>query len=422
MKKIANNPSAQAIRDSIKSLNVLKTAFNCIPFGAYIFPRWHKAVKSIEGLEEQAKFLEIPDRFNEAFSKHGWIAYESMSLNSMVQALRITAKEGRPAAEEFLANTYDDNTLKFGIKCCEGQPDFRKRVRLLELAASDYSAGRYHACVPLLLALIDGLANDVSKHIGFFAQGVKLTAWDSIAAHETGLTALAKIMGLSRKKTNEDEISIPYRNGILHGRELAFDNKVVAAKCWGTLFALRDWATVLANGKEKPQAKAGTKWSDIASQISKTKRLKRALEAWQPRTEREVTHLPSDGPPNVLPEGTPEHAVAGFLDNWGHRRYAPMAEDLIDFLNRPTGKKAGLVRQNFGDKHLSSYQIISVVDKSAAMSYVRVELQIGEEASSEPITLNLSVQFSDAANELAVWKHDPGSWKILQSGFRDATR
>lgn len=54
---------------------------------------------------------------------------------------------------------------------------------------------------------------------------------DSIAAHETGLKALARIMGRGRNRTNEEIISVPYRNGILHGRDLAFDNKVVAAKC-----------------------------------------------------------------------------------------------------------------------------------------------------------------------------------------------
>lgn len=421
MKKIANNPSVQGIRDSVKSLNMLKTVFNCVPFGAYIFPEWHKAFESMEGLAERVKILEVPDRFNEAFSKRGWIAYESMNLKSMVQAIEIAEEEGYPAAEEFLANTYDDNVLKFGIMRCNGQSDFRKRVRLLELAASDYLAGRYHACVPLLLALIDGLANDVSKHIGFFAEGAKLTAWDSIAAHETGLKTLAKIMGLPRKRTNEDEISIPFRNGILHGRELAFDNRVVAAKCWGTLFALRDWATALANSKIEPQAKAETKWSDIIRQISKTQQLTRALEAWRPRSESELTHIPSDGPPNFLPEGTPEQVVASFLDNWVHRRYAPMAAALVDLLNRPIGKRAGLVRQEFGKKHLSSYRIISVVDKSAAMSNVLVKLQTGEKAPGELITLNLSVQFSDVSNELAVWKHDPGTWKILQNGFRGAT-
>ena len=125
-----------------------------------------------------------------------------------------------------------------------------KRIRLAKLAQDDYLSGRYHACIPLLLSLLDGLVNDVSNHVGFFAANVDLTAWDCIAAHETGLKALAAILSESRKKTNEKSICVPYRHGILHGRELAFDNKVVAAKCWAAMFAARDWAAALDDGKK----------------------------------------------------------------------------------------------------------------------------------------------------------------------------
>lgn len=65
---------------------------------------------------------------------------------------------------------------------------------------------------------------------GVFAQPADLTAWDCIAVHETGLQFLPSLMTKGRNKTNEDSIHIPYRYGILHGRELAFDNKLVAVK------------------------------------------------------------------------------------------------------------------------------------------------------------------------------------------------
>lgn len=74
-----------------------------------------------------------------------------------------------------------------------------------------------------------------------------MTAWDSIAAHETGLQTIASLFSESRNKTNDEVITLPYRNGILHGRELAFDNKLVAAKVWATLFAIKDWSVAFSN-------------------------------------------------------------------------------------------------------------------------------------------------------------------------------
>lgn len=417
MKKISDNPSVQELQEQIKGLKALKNAISFIPFAGRMFHGLDEAFKSLDDLEERSKLFQVPDQFNEQFSEYGWIAYESMNLDAMIRSLAIVKEGGVQAAEEFLAETYNEDVLRFGILRCNGHPDFRKRVRLLELAKDDYLADRYHACIPLLLALIDGLANDVSKHIGFFAEGANLTAWDSIAAHETGLAALAKTMGLGRNKTNEGKITIPYRNGILHGRELDFDNKIVAAKCWAALFALRDWATALANGKDEPKPKDEMSWSQLLRQVSETEKMKRVLEKWKPRRTTELAYIPCTGPAGVLPEGTPEKFVAEFLDNWCSRRYGPMAEALLDYLNKPQGKKAGQAKRDFGGYLLLAYQIVSVIDESAAMSVVDVMLTVGDERSERDVPVNIRVTYVDASNEPAIWGHQLGSWKIIQNGF-----
>jgi hypothetical protein len=43
-----------------------------------------------------------------------------------------------------------------------------------------------------------------------------------------------------------------YRHGILHGRDINYANKTVAAKCWAALFALNDWARAVKDGKKNP--------------------------------------------------------------------------------------------------------------------------------------------------------------------------
>ena len=419
MKKISDNPSAQELQNQIEGMEALRSFFNLVPFSKDLFPDLGNAFESLDDIVAKAAILQIPDRFNEIFSQHGWIAYESMSLSVMTEALEVARGGDLAGAEQLLADFYDDDALTFGIMRCQAHPDFRKRIRLIKLAKDDYLSSRYHGCVPLLLALIDGVVNDISKRIGFFAEGADMTAWDSIAAHETGLMALAKIMGAGRNKTTEDAITIPYRNGILHGRELAYDNKIVAAKCWAALFAIRDWASALADEKGKLEPKREKSWGELLHQIGENEKLRRALDEWVPRATSDLGHMPSSGPSNTLPKGTPEQAVAEFLDNWCNRRYGPMADALLDFVGRPKGQKAGNARRDFGGKTPVSYRLLTVNDEAAAASHVELELMFGDEQSKKSVRLNIRVVYNDADNNPAAWRVQAGNWKIVQNGFSD---
>ena len=40
-------------------------------------------------------------------------------------------------------------------------------------------------------------------------------------------------------------------------------NKVVAAKCWAALFAARDWAGALDEGKKEPKPKEEVHWKQL---------------------------------------------------------------------------------------------------------------------------------------------------------------
>ena len=48
----------------------------------------------------QSEILNLPDRFNEAFSRHGWIATGSMSAETMCDALKLHQEGDNQAAEE----------------------------------------------------------------------------------------------------------------------------------------------------------------------------------------------------------------------------------------------------------------------------------------------------------------------------------
>ncbi len=187
----------------------------------------------------------IADKFNSIFSSYGWIATEDMSIPMMEQAITIFSREGIEKAENFLCKSFDDDYFSLhsprmqAIWVWKDTP----RPRLLNLAYNDHKQGRYYASIPVVLAQIDGLCYDTNEK-SFFDKKSSLIIKNTVAAHETGLQRLSKKIskGNGEIKTRTDPLSFPYRHGILHGRELAYDNELVSTKCFFMLFALRPWA------------------------------------------------------------------------------------------------------------------------------------------------------------------------------------
>lgn len=418
-KKIIDNPTSAELLKQFEAFESLEALYKAFPFARRLFPKMEDAFNEFKKLKKQAEILKVPDQFNERFSKLGWIAYESMNMELMQKAINIHDTEGKGAAEKFLVDSYDEETLKWGILRFNGNRDFRKRIRLTELARDDYLAGRYHACTPLLLSLLDGLVNDVSKHVGFFAEKIDLTAWDCIAAHESGLQTLASILTKGRNKTNEDAISIPYRNGILHGRELAFDNKLVAAKCWAALFAARDWAGALDDGKKEPKPKEEMSWKRLFKQISETNLMKKSIEEWKPRISEDTPYLPFEGDFSNLPENTPEHAVAVFLDHWCNKRFGPIADALLYFTDTPKGKKVGMARQDFGRHVPVSFKVLGVDDQAAAVTHVIAELHFEVDGQEKLKEVFVCAIYQDLENNPSVRSMPGGHWRIVQNSFTD---
>lgn len=418
-RRIIDNPSYADLLRQIRAFESFETLYRAIPFARKFFPKIDEVFSSFSEVKKQAEILEIPDRFNEIFSKFGWIAYESMNVDIMKKSIARYESNGIEEAELYLADSYDEDALKFGIMRFNGNVEFRRRIRLANLAKEDYLERRYHACVPLLLSLIDGLVNDISKSVGFFAESANMTAWDSIAAHETGLQSLASLMTKKRNKTNEEAITIPYRNGILHGRELAFDNKVVAAKCWATLFAIRDWAIALLDGKKTPKPMKEISWKEIFAGIFENNRKKKLLEAWKPRESNALNYLPNNGVVSELPIGTPERAVAEFIENWCKRRYGLIAESLLYFTDTAKGKKAGLVKKDFCRIIPSSFKIISVEDRAFAASHVIVDLLFSTQEG--PLSKQVSVRaiYQDDCNGSLTWNGEKGDWKVVQNSLSE---
>lgn len=409
-KKIIDNSTQSELLEQYCALETLNEKYHTSSLMQQAFPELRESLDKFDEIKKQSEILKLPDQFNELFSNIGWIIYESMSIEAAQKAIAIYEKDGLSIAEEFLTDSYDETIINQGILRFNGNAHFRKRIRLTELAKDDYLAGRYHACIPLLLSLIDGLVNDVSKHVGFFANNIDLTAWDCIAAHESGLQSLTSLLNKGRNKTNEDAISIPYRNGILHGRELNFDNKIVAAKCWATLFAIRDWAEALESNKQELNPKITTHWTI----------LEKAREEWKPRIPTEITYLPFEGDITNLPKNTPEYIVALFINHWCNKRFGPMADLLSHniYTSHGNGMAAGNARKEFSSNIPISFKILSIEDNSPYITLVKtkVHFEINGKNTYENIIVRTTYYNleNQRTNRLL-----PGHWRIVQRSFSE---
>ena len=318
----------------------------------------------------QSKFaalVEMMDRFNELFAARGWIAYDWLDTEVAKAAIAEAEAGNIDQAEEILARHYTADQVAIQLRTLLGLASFRPRMRLAELALIDYREGRYHASVPVVLALLDGMVNELGNQ-GFFSQNVDLSTWDSIAACNSGISSLKKLLFKMRQKTTEEPITLPYRNGIHHGMDLGYDNQMVAAKSWAALLATADWARRIEQGKkEAPPPEPEPTWREAMELLKQNNETKQRLEAWKPRQPEDISD-----PANSAPH-TPEAALIEFLNAWKNKKYGVMAKRTHPFPgDRTLNALAGEVRGYYKDVCLDEFVIEAIEDKAPAITEIRV--------------------------------------------------
>ena len=413
--KIKDNPTCAELIKNVQGMDALSKVV------AFFEKLGIKNIKISEAFNQvpdlvskTQKLVNMPDRFNEHFSKIGWVAYESLNFELMSKAVNLADEAKFEEANELIVEHYNEDTLKWGLTFMKAVEEYFPRYDLAQKAKEDYLAGRYHACVPVVLTIIDGIVNDIEQK-GFFAQGVDLTAWDSIAAHSTGLQELSKLLNTSRKKTTTETITVPYRHGILHGRDLGFDNKIVAAKTWAALFALRDWALAIKHGKKHPKEKESEpSLIEVLKSFAKTQEQKRKLEAWKPRVITPVKDFPEAGLPEDYENNSPEHTLSLFLDYWTKTNYGKMASLIKTFGDVPLSKKAGEIRENFKGKILTGFKFLKINDLAAAMTEISLVLNI--QYKEKEIAKEISVKIiNENQDDKPVIRGEPGgNWLIIE--------
>ncbi|MCB9422995.1 MAG: hypothetical protein H6667_24555 [Ardenticatenaceae bacterium] len=411
--KIGSNPSFKKLEKELTGMVAFSKAVSFFERLGIRDDKISEATKQIPDIKRQLEeMINTLEKFNHHFSKLGWVAYEGLKFDLMMQAVTLAENGSIGEAENLLVEYYDEKIIKQKLMMMRFIPEFKPRERLLLKALEDFVAERYHACVPVILANIDGLVSDIEQK-GFFAQGTNLTAWDSIAAHSSGLQELAQLFGKIRRKTTTETISIPYRHGILHGHDLGYDNKTVAVKAWAALFALRDW--VIAIRKPKPEPETRSSLRETLQQIIETQEETKRLRNWKPRKFTIGKDVPANGQSGDYLEGTPERALAEFMELWARKNYGKMSQLLSSLHQHETVKKtAGWVREIFGGITLVSFQIVTIDDFASAVTIIETNVTYDDLAGTEQNKVFKIRLIHEGNNGKSVTRGNPtGEWKLL---------
>lgn len=385
-------------------------ALRLVGLGSERLAETRQQLKELKAQMEQ--MADYPDRFDRYFSEDGWLAHGSLDFGVLKDAVDQYEGGGPEAGTAVLMSYFSPENLGGRLFFLNWAEELRVRRRLIELAFDDYRAGRYHAVVPVLLMMLDGAVNDaVGK--GFHADGIVLDAWDSMTTADGSIDVIKAIFQRSRRKTRTQEISVPYRNGILHGMDLGYDNEVVAAKCWCFLFVVADWI-VAKKSEDARQAKfeeegRAPSWSDMAQQLAANQHMKAELESWRAR-DIDAEYLSALNGGLTPEQDSPEAIAVRFVELWAQRNFGGMSKLYWATDNPGSGGHAGEVRALLGDRVFQAYRIDAVSDEAPAISVVEVTLDPDGEA---PAACTIRLIYETPDGDVSVRGLPGASWRLV---------
>lgn len=404
--RIKDNDSIKELGDQIEGLIHLKSFTDTLGI----------KIDEIEDLHAMSKNYQelscLPDDFNSVFSDNGWIAHESMNVGIMKEAIEI-GKSSYSDGERILV-TYYENLLPNFIERLSYQPLYQDRSEMLRFAIRDYQQSRYYSTILVMLTQLDGIVNDI-ECTGLFADSTNLEIWDSISGHSSGLKKIVEIFKTNRTKTSAEPIVLPYRNGILHGRELNYNSQILALKTLVLLIYVHDWYLVARDEEKRKKLfeeekirENETTLTDILKQYEEHKvrmaESEKLLEEWKPRKEDEINLIDPQ-------QGTPEFVASQFFKFIKQKNFGSP----VDFYARNIYKdisvkeKAGRFRRDYFDINIEKYSISKVIDTGSGVSEVEMKIQYNNNKDSKVKIRMIYEVENEVENRLVIG----GDWKIV---------
>lgn len=412
-KKIKDNQSIKPLVDLLKVGQVSFKVLDKFPVIYKLNPKIKSLKEKFLEIQDMSNILDLPDQFNKLFATDGWICHNALNQKILEEAVKLGLENRIDEAKKILIDSIDEIFIDIILIKCQNREHFKLRVDLLTLLKTDYLEERYHSCIPLLLALIDGLANDISNHIGFFTEKSEFELFDSITAHSSGLPFLKTIMNSSRKVTCNEKITIPYRNGILHGRDLNFANKEVASKCWWVLATLIDWADERSIKKHKNEEP----FLETLKKYSETIKIQQKINLWQKRPSQSFIFWQNQTT-ETLEESSPEYKLLEFLQSWKEQQWGKLTPSLLHTIGEHHGKATKYIKTDYSTMKLLNFHIISSSDQTPSSTVIKTHLHYINNGESFTKEVSISLHYADQHNGLPTLRNEPkGKWFILQNSL-----
>lgn len=379
-------------------------------------------------MEIKAQIKEI-QKYNELFNEHyisrGWIVYDSMNADLIRRCVTLAERGLIDEGEAELVKYYkDEENIRYLLILLKNIEELRKRYVLIEKAYTDFKSERYYSCVPIFFAIIDGAFGEAVKHTGFFSENSNLELWDSMLGHDEGLIALRKIIYSGRKGFNTNPVYIPYRNGIIHGKDISYDNELVGAKTLALLFTVADWIREYKSGKHikpepEPKKTIVENLKDIKEFLirinnisKKNKENNKQIESWTPRSfnDKYLKDL-------LFDEDSPERMLMDFLEAWKRKNYGIMAQMMVSVDNEHTGIVAGRLRRETDTYSLNDYRFIEIKDTAPVITIIKVNIMIENNAGIYNTDMKISMVHQKSRNDtMPVLRNEEcGHWFLFES-------
>ena len=404
--------------DNLISIRKLQNDIKAIKlFSIFMKPEQRKQLKELE--KQLNNTITQTTIFNDRFSSYGWCAYDSMNLQLIENANAAFDKGGIEAAEQVLINYYKTDVQKNTHWIKNSSSAFAVRDSLIQRFFEDHFAGRYHASVPLGLIIVDGAVNDYTKSKGFFAEGTAVDAWDCLVGCSDGLTKLKSIFNQNRTKTNPEIILLPYRNGILHGRDLNYANEYVSCKCVSLMFAVADWMK-MKNSEETRKSKYEKETNpppirESLERIKENRQIREEISDWKRRTITIGEDISASGLPEEYVEYPYVSKVVEMLFAWKNKNYGSLSTYLQRMFPEDLSpkKRAGECRKMFERKVLNSFEIVEIEERACALSKVVIKVFWAEDGNEKETILTFGCTYESKADCIGVPWRNNGEWIII---------
>lgn len=381
--------------------------------------------KELDRIKKEMKYLIMTtEEYNNNFSDYGWIAYSLINVEFMKNANIIFKENGIEKAEDFISDYYKDNIKNTKRFIQYSTKEFRKRANIIDEAFEAYESEKYYSAITLFLTIADGVINDFTKNKGFFTEGVDLDCWDCLVECDKGLKKLKEIYNLPRKKTVEDMVTMPYRNGILHGRDLNFGNKYVAGKCNVLLLAISVWIkskNTEESRKDKYKKEANLpKLSESIKKLQETQDNRRIINRW---TSKDIV-IGKDIPITGIKEDYKQYDfIYNFVETleiWKSKKYGELSKRFEILFNYETrdGFKPKRCRELFEKNILLEFELTNIIDQAICMKVIELNVQIQKENKVTNGKMKIGMVYEGKEDIFAIPEKNNGEWKIYPQDVR----